>query len=65
MFTARNALHKVELEQQRFHALHIQPGGVVSVVFISVGALRQALIVLFHELGVIQIAAMGDSAMRI
>ena len=29
MFATRNALHEVELEQQCFHALYIQPGGVV------------------------------------
>ena len=56
MLTKRNALHKVELEQQSLHAGHIQPGGVVRVVIFAMRALSDALLALFHELGVIQMA---------
>ena len=56
MFTARNVLHEVELEQQRLHARYIQPGGVVRVVIFAMRALSDALLALLHKLGVVQIA---------
>jgi hypothetical protein len=35
VFTARNALHKVQCEQQRLHAIHILPGGEVRFVALT------------------------------
>ncbi len=61
--TSRNALHKVELEQQRFHAIHIQPGGVVRVVFVAMGAAGQRCLPLIHKLAIIQITPIGRHAL--
>ena len=56
MLTPRNALHKVQLEQQRLHARHIEPGRVVRVVVFAMRALRHALFALLHKFGVVQVA---------
>src|SRR3989339_783080 len=56
VFATRNALHKVKFEQQRLHACHIEPGGVVRVIVFTMRALGHALLALFHKFGIVQVA---------
>ena len=49
LLTPRNALHKGQFEQQRFHAGHVKARGVVRTVFFAMLGLRAALFALLHK----------------
>ena len=59
VLAASNLLHEVELEQQLGHAVHIQALGVVGGVLHGFGDL---LLALFHELVVVEVAAISRHA---